>query len=75
MFFSIFPGIVRMRAPPVAIICLLYTSHQGVLQADVDLLGGAGGLEQARDLVVALLLGCLGKGGILGGGEMCIRDR
>ena len=38
------------------------------LQADVHLLGGAGGLPQAAQLLVALLLGKLGAGGVLGGG-------
>ena len=33
----------------------------------MDLLGGAGGLEQAGDLVEALLLGGGGAGGVLGG--------
>ena len=40
----------------------------------MDLLGGAGGLEQARDLVVALLLGGLGEGGVLGGGAGLATD-
>ena len=33
----------------------------------MDLLGGSGCLEQARDLIVALLLGGLREGGVLGG--------
>ena len=45
----------------------LHLGDERVLQADVDLLGGRGGLEQAGDLVVALLLGGLGESGVLRG--------
>ena len=51
-----------------ALVARLELLDQAGLQADVHLLGGAGGLPQAAQLLVALLLGKLGAGGVLGGG-------
>ena len=45
-----------------ALVARLDLGDHAGLKADVDLLGGAGGLEQAGDLVETLLLG-----GVLGG--------
>ena len=49
------------------LVARLHLGDHAGLQADVDLFGGAGGLEQAGDLVEALLLGGHGAGGVLGG--------
>ena len=45
-----------------------------VLEADVDLLGSGRCLEQASDLLVALLLGSLGECGVLRGGARFAGD-
>ena len=45
----------------------LHLGDERVLEADVDLLGSGRCLEQASDLLVALLLGSLGERGVLGG--------
>ena len=50
-----------------ALVARLDLGDHAGLKADVDLLGGAGGLEQAGDLVETLLLGGSGAGGVLGG--------
>lgn len=49
-----------------ALVARLDLGDHAGLKADVDLLGGAGGLEQAGDLVEALLLGSSGASGVLG---------
>ena len=50
-----------------ALVARLQFLDQAGLQADVHLLGGAGGLPQAAQLLVALLLRQLGAGGVLRG--------
>ena len=45
----------------------IFGLHEGSFEVDVDLLGGRSSLPQTCELVEALLLGGLGKGGVLGG--------